>query len=199
MNLLNVLNWIGVFALAVGSLISVIHGHFITSLIAVLLTSILITSLIPLSGKLQLLLRGVPRIELVQKMGRMAGMIGVWVLAVVGGWEYLVAAVVLSVAMIGRVGMMMREMRMRRGIGSMITDEPSDKKDANTQMVNTQMVNTANTHPNTAPLTTPLPPPNYSSTVRIVKEKAPVDQQDQQKSNQVTIKIEPQPAPVFNV
>lgn len=194
MNILNVVSWIGVFALAVGSLISVIHGQFITSLFAVLLTSILITSMIPVSGKLQLLLRGVPRLELVQKLSGVAGMIGVWVLVVVGGWEYLAAAVVLSAAMIGRIGMMMRGMRMRRGIGAMITDETKDREDINT-LNSFDNLNTINNAPLPTSLSTPLPPPNYSSTVRIVEEKPPVDQND----HQVTIKIEQQSVPIFNV
>lgn len=80
----------------------------------------------------------------------------------------------------------------------MIADEANDHKDANT-LNSLNNLNTINNAPLPTSLTTPLPPPNYSSTVRIVEEKPPVDQYD----HQVTIKIEQQsasvPVPVFNV
>ena len=208
MNLLNVVNWIGVFALAVGSLISVVNGGYISALFAVLLTSILITSLIPLSSKLQYMMRGLPRIELVQRGGRLVGMVGCWVLAGVGGWEYVPAAVVFTFATLGAVIMMMREMRMRKMTGRMMVieskDVPSFNPTLNSNLNSSLNLNPAlNTSLNTTlnpSLTTPSPslPPHYTSTstsptstVRIIEEKPANDQQQQ-----VTIKIE---QPVFNV
>jgi hypothetical protein len=205
MNLLNVINWIGVFALAVGSIISVVHGGFVIALFATLLTSILITSLIPLNGKLQYLLRGNPRIELIQRGGRWVGMVGSWVLTVIGGWEYLVGAVVLTVAMIGQIWMVMREMRMRRRTGGMISNQPPyEIKEAGLNTVINTPLNTSLTTPSTLNNVStraslpPPPPPLYSATspttttVRIVEEKADQPQQP----NQVTIKID---QPIFNV
>lgn len=207
MNLLNVINWIGVFALAVGSIISVVHGGFVIALFATLLTSILITSLIPLNGKLQYLLRGNPRIELIQRGGRWVGMVGSWVLTVIGGWEYLVGAVVLTVAMIGQIWMVMREMRMRRRTGGMISNQPPyEIKEAGLNTVINTPLNTSLTTPSTLNNVStraslpPPPPPLYSATspttttVRIVEEKA--DQPQPQQPNQVTIKMD---QPIFNV
>lgn len=207
MNLLNVINWIGVFALAVGSIISVVHGGFVIALFATLLTSILITSLIPLNGKLQYLLRGNTRIELIQRGGRWVGMVGSWVLTVIGGWEYLVGAVVLTVAMIGQIWMVMREMRMRRRTGGMISNQPPyEIKEAGLNTVINTPLNTSLTTPSTLNNVStraslpPPPPPLYSATspttttVRIVEEKA--DQPQPQQPNQVTIKID---QPIFNV
>jgi hypothetical protein len=212
MNLLNVINWIGVFALAVGSIISVVHGGFVIALFATLLTSILITSLIPLNGKLQYLLRGNPRIELIQRGGRWVGMVGSWVLTVIGGWEYLVGAVVLTVAMIGQIWMVMREMRMRRRTGAMISNQPPyEIKEAGLNTVINTPLNTSLTTPSTlnnvsnftsTRASLPPPPPLYSATspttttVRIVEEKADQPQPQPQQPNQVTIKID---QPIFNV
>lgn len=210
MNLLNVVNWIGVFALAVGSLISVVNGGYVIALFAVLLSSILIPSIIPMSGKFQNVLRGIPRIEMVQRGGRWVGMMGCWVLVGIGGWEYLPAAVVFTLAMIGAVMMMMQEMMMRRRKKTERMMEIESKAVPSLNPSNpslTTCLNPCDPNLNTClntSLTTPIPssPPQYTntsstSTVHVIEEKPANDHQKQQKQQpQVTIKIE---RPVFNV
>ena len=181
MNLLNVVNWIGVLALMVGALISAVSGGFISALFAVLLTSILVTSLIPINGKLRLILRGIPRIEIVQTGARWIGTVGCWVLAGMGGWEYVPAAVVLTGAMIAAVGVMIKEMRERRRTGSIITSIPAIQPSIDHTKPGTNL---------STSLTTPQAPPQYTSTVRLVEEK-PVD------TEVMTVKIIQEP--VFNV
>lgn len=114
MDIIVVLGWVGVFALAIGSLISIVSGgSLFVALFGVLLTSITVSSIIPINGKLRLIL-GTPRLELIQKLGVVAGAIGSWILAAVGGWEFVPAGMVLSVAAAWWPVMRVIEMRRAR-------------------------------------------------------------------------------------
>lgn len=108
---------IGIFALVVGSLISAMTGGILTSIAGFFLTSILITSVLPSEGTKKFNISGlrsrVPRLELFQRIGGMVGVIGCWVLAVMGGWEFVPAGIVLTISML--MGPIMRFIMRRRG------------------------------------------------------------------------------------
>ena len=116
MNLITAINWIGVFALSIGSLISGLTGNLLLAALGFLLVALLATTLLPTKGKYRLnLLHRLPRLEIAQLSARLCGVIGCWVLAGVGGWEYVPGAVVLTAAMAGAVGTKVLEKRRERG------------------------------------------------------------------------------------
>lgn len=118
---LKVVNWIGIFLLAVGCMISVLNGGFISALFGVLLVSILSSAQIV--GNTSKLGMRVPRIAMIKMIARGAGVVGSWLLTIVGGWEYVGGAVVLTGAMLGSAGIKLRRRRrITQDIRSMNND-----------------------------------------------------------------------------
>lgn len=181
MNLLNVVNWIGVFALAVGALISAVNGGFVSALFAVLFTSLLITSLMPFTGKVGLMLRGIPRIEMMQRGARLIGLVGCWLLAGIGGLEYVPAAIILTISLLVSVAMIIKA---KRGNRAMITDANFNN---GTTLNSLNTLSTSDKPLGGVKLTTPQSPPQYTA----VEEKPREDG-----SHVTVVKIE---TPVFNV
>ena len=156
MDLLIVLSWVGVFALAIGSLISlVIGGSLFTALFGILLTSLTISSIIPLNEKLRFML-GDGKLETIQRIGVVIGAIGSWILAGVGGWEFVPAGMVLSVAAVWWP--VTKIIEMRKGRRSAVSP-------AATAMITSNEAGKDNFSP-------ALPPPQYTatSTVKIETE-----------------------------
>ena len=108
---------IGIFALVVGSLISAMTGGILTSVAGFFVTSILIISVLPIEGTKKFNISGlssrVRRLELFQRIAGMVGVIGCWVLALMGGWEFVPAGIVLTISML--IEPIMRFIKRRRG------------------------------------------------------------------------------------
>lgn len=104
MNLFVGVKVIGIFALVIGSLISAMTGGLLSAIAGFFLTSILITSVLPSDGSKKFnisnLRTRMPRIELIQRIGGIVGVIGCWMLAVMGGWEFVPAGIVLTISML---------------------------------------------------------------------------------------------------
>ena len=158
MNLLTVLSWIGVFALGIGTLISVLSGGgLLTAFFGVLLTSLAISSTLPLNGKLRLLVG--ERVDLMQRAGLAIVAVSSWVLAGVGGWEFVPAAVVLSVS--AASGPVLKLVERRRGRRSAMIQ--SSEMEKQTGLGGLNAIESAST-------STSTPPPLYTSTVTIITE-----------------------------
>ena len=164
MNPLTVLSWIGVFALGIGTLISVLSGGgLLTAFFGVLLTSLAISSTLPLNGKLRLLVG--ERVDLMQRAGLAIVAVSSWVLAGVGGWEFVPAAVVLSVS--AASGPVLKLVERRRGRRSaMIQSSEMEKQNG---LGGLNAIESASTSTPT-PTSTSTPPPLYTSTVTIITE-----------------------------
>lgn len=185
MDLLTVLSWIGVFALSIGSLISLVGGGIIAGCFGILLTSLTVSTLIPLKGKLCLMLGGSARIFLLQRMGGLIGGIGSWVLVGVGGWEFVPAAVVMSLVAAwwpvmkiierGRQGKIRQNELLRDSMGGDETAMIRNKSDEPVKILTDKNLIKS-------------PPPQYTaSTVTIIIDDPPATE---------TAKIQ---TPIFNV
>lgn len=171
MNLfLKIVNWCGVFALAVGCLVSVLNGGFVSALFGVLLGSIVSSCLLLREGRLLKLvgMSRLQRIERVKVFIRVGGVVGCWVLTVAGGLEYFAGALILTAGLSGEMGLRLVErIRSRRRV-----DHVDRLNSVNGSGIKPQAP--------TATLQAPAPsqaPPNYTSTVQIAvsEEKQPTE------------------------
>lgn len=182
MDLRKVVSWIGVFALALASLISMVRGGFISALLGVLLVGLLVSSLIPLPAKLAY--RVPPRLLLMHRMisGTMT-VVGCWMLAGFGGgWEFVPAAVVLSVSLVfwPAAQIIMKRRRERNAAGTTSGNGTGGQ------------VFPLNDVTGVKPMMPLPPPPIYTSTVKIVQD----DCKQQQATEQQCPIIQ---TPIFNV
>lgn len=181
MDLLIVLSWIGVFALSIGSFISLLSGGVVAGCLGILLTSLTASTLIPLKGKLRLMLGGSARIFLIQRMGGLLSGVGSWILVGIGGWEFVPAAVVMSVAAAWWPVMRVVERRRAAGggrVGNFISDGMRDRDNAMITQADKPPTadKTAEDKPpanssslqSPPPQYTPVPVPTVASTVTII-------------------------------
>ena len=175
MNTRKVVNWIGVFALALGSLISATQGSFISALFGVLFLAFLVSSLVPFPTKMAM--RVSPRLVVLQRMlGRGVAWIGCWILSGVGGWQFVPAAVLLTVSTLAWPAIKLtlqkyRNRKMMRDVQDVkdhqvypmsITNTSTNQaaKEVNDYQVVKEEVNDYQ-----------LNPPQYTSTVKIIHEE----------------------------
>ena len=188
MEIIKLLSWVGVFALAIGSLISIISGGgLIIAVFGVLLTSITISSILPLNGKLRLILGDNGKFETMQRIGVVIGAIGSWVLAAgASGWEFVPAGVVLSVAAMWWPAMRWIEWRRARRNASVTAAMISEVGERETEKPELPPQYTANTINPVVPATT--------TTVTIITEGS----QSPFKTPNDTFKVQT-PIPIYNV
>ena len=189
MEIITLLSWVGVFALAIGSLISIVSGGgLITAVFGVLLTSITISSIIPLNSKLRLILGAGGKLETMQRIGVVIGAIGSWVLAAgAGGWEFVPAGVVLSVAAMWWPAMRLIEWRRARRNTNVTAAMISEVGEREIEKPELPPQYTANP-------SIPVVPAATTTTVTIITE----DAQSPLKTPSDTIKVQT-PIPIYNV
>lgn len=187
MEIKRVISWIGVFALAMGSLISAVQGGFISALFGILFLATLVSVLLPLPEKLATRLS--PRLLFLHRaLMQTITLIGTWTLAALGGWEFVPAAVLLSVSLLfWPVGEILKRRagiwRRERANGNVTIYPGLESLNVKPEPVAGQIASQSQSQLQS-------PPPIYTSTVKIV--------QDDCKSNQPQCPVIQTP-PVFNV
>lgn len=127
-SVLKVVNWIGIFGLVIGCLISIFKGSFISATIGAFLVSILTSS--SLLSNYPKVSSKIPKYEKFEVGVRGGGVGGCWLLTLMGGIQFLGGSIILTLSLLGSMWMRFRSSARRPQINNQIQPSSISVKDA---------------------------------------------------------------------